>query len=951
MKNFFNKIWAWLKETTQKLITLIKAKKLISCIVGGVLVVAIACAIILPIALNGDKEKKPSNENNASYAYRIVVDVNGYGLRSVKVDLYDGETLVASEATNSNGYANFYDIEQKDYVVKVTAPNGYALQEDKTYKTGDLGTQLYIGLTPTGVISETAPNGTTYSLGDVVYDFSIQTSDNSTFTLSEVLEQKEMVMINFWATWCGPCQSEFPAMNNAYAEYQDKVAILAVSTTDDNSAVAGFKDGNGLAFDMAADTIGLQNKFNVGPIPHTVFIDRDGVVSFVHVGSMTSKTDFTSRFDLFCGLDYQTTIIAGDGSSAVDPDIEEENRVLPNVDAPAPSAIKKALNASDDFSYSWNDNDEYSWPWLASDEGYMYTPTTGLASSYAELYINFEITTANTALFFDYFVSSEPNYDVLYVLLDGLPVTDFSGANQRDWATCTAYVFNENELGKHTLQLIFLKDGETSVGEDIVKIKNLHFGTPDEITSNSSYIFRYAATQLNEDANATTQFKNYANVVYNETDGYYHVETVDGPILFAMMMQSTEVAFMPRPLWNQYHLWDLALNQMLVDDEGFSYKDDVEDYAWESNNNMVNPGYTPVTEELKELLDTIAYYVHGVIGEKFAGPYHENEWLEFCAYYQPYGATKQFKDPMGGITYHAAIPVYENVNNPINVPFAINPRGFKYVFVPEKSGVYNIASNTDSYGVDNRPDPECFFSADGGKTLRHYTDVANAKTYVDSSGVTLIDGNFSFYEYLEAGKKYYILCTTFLDSPAQYGLTVKYIGDTYRYLTAAATGPYSFNPDSEGGTNELFIPNAIDFIYADPEKEFVYAETNETAAGDGYYHYKHKDGSLGSIIYLETQNATSFFATDSLQSIVNGAAAYEETKRALYVNGKDYTDDVSKLCFKSLLNTGDLYGKVPVDKAVYDIIYTITTSAKYEGIWNSWLMMCYYYTSLSAPTK
>ena len=150
-----------------------------------------------------------------------------------------------------------------------------------------------------GPIMSEAPEGTVYTLGDQIYDFSITTCDGSTFTLSEVLKEKQLVMINFWATWCGPCKSEFPAMNNAYIEYKDKVEILAISITDSIADVNNFKTLQGITFPMANDSIRLQDMFNVAAIPYSVIIDRNGMIVTTHLGAMTQKSDFTTLFDKY----------------------------------------------------------------------------------------------------------------------------------------------------------------------------------------------------------------------------------------------------------------------------------------------------------------------------------------------------------------------------------------------------------------------------------------------------------------------------------------------------------------------------------------------------------------------------------------------------------------------------------------------------------------------------
>ena len=57
-------------------------------------------------------------------------------------------------------------------------------------------------------------------LGKPFPDFTIKDCEGNTFTLSEALKDHEAVLINFWATWCGPCRSEFPAINKVYHSLQ-----------------------------------------------------------------------------------------------------------------------------------------------------------------------------------------------------------------------------------------------------------------------------------------------------------------------------------------------------------------------------------------------------------------------------------------------------------------------------------------------------------------------------------------------------------------------------------------------------------------------------------------------------------------------------------------------------------------------------------------------------------
>ena len=104
-------------------------------------------------------------------------------------------------------------------------------------------------------------------LGKPLADFTAETIGGGSFTLSEALKEKELVIINLWATWCGPCGMEFPYMEEVYEQYQDRVEIIAqlfgvtvrriqqltqegVLPTTETDGVSGH-----IAFDETGDTI------------------------------------------------------------------------------------------------------------------------------------------------------------------------------------------------------------------------------------------------------------------------------------------------------------------------------------------------------------------------------------------------------------------------------------------------------------------------------------------------------------------------------------------------------------------------------------------------------------------------------------------------------------------------------------------------------------------------
>ena len=83
--------------------------------------------------------------------------------------------------------------------------------------------------------------------GRTLPDFSVNTIGGSTFTLSESLKTHDLVLINLWATWCGPCRMEFPYLETAWQQYGSRVDVIALSIEETDMMGAFISGGKYLA--------------------------------------------------------------------------------------------------------------------------------------------------------------------------------------------------------------------------------------------------------------------------------------------------------------------------------------------------------------------------------------------------------------------------------------------------------------------------------------------------------------------------------------------------------------------------------------------------------------------------------------------------------------------------------------------------------------------------------
>ncbi|MBQ7330719.1 MAG: TlpA family protein disulfide reductase [Oscillospiraceae bacterium] len=863
--------------------------------------------------------------------------------------------------TNADGKVSFNLPKKDGYAVVVSgAPKGYDVKEYYSFS----GAAANITLTSSLIKGESL-SGATLGLGDVMYDFTVTNADGKEVTLSNMLKEKDVVLLNFWYTTCSWCITEFPIMEEAYQMYKDDVGIIALDPLDAEALIPPFQKDMQLTFDMASCPAAWSASFGVAGYPTTVVIDRYGVICLVESGAITSLRPFMSMFDHFTADDYKQKICENGVSDLV-------TAVKPTHTMPSTEDISNAVNRGDiQVTYRAEDGAaaDVTWPFIIdkkNDQTCLKASNVGVDDSFAIIYADVTLK-AGQAIAFDYLISSEQGSDVLVVIVDDEDIYQISGTSQaEEWKSCYPWVATAD--GTYELALCYLKDESDAEGDDTVYVKNMRIVDQSQIDA-VSYIPRNAAVS------ADGFDYNYVEIFYNQADGYYHVGSVNGPLLLVDMMNYTQFS-------EEQTLWDIC-----YDGAAKNYYEALEDYFSYASNSSLS-GVCTVNSELCELLKKV---------DEAAGFDSEdnNEWLKLCKYYQVYGSgDAQLQDPIKGLAPFSAYKATLGknvVSNFFYYDHIIMPRGLLAEFVPSKSGVYRVTSRSESIqGVDG-----WIFDENHHELLVYEMD---ERLYSDNTEVSMV-------YYMEAGKKYYI-DIAFWD-PYEEGYIyydIEYIASSYKHFRLASPGYFTYDTNATGDAMYHLIAGGIKPVLGTDGK--YYEDLGKDANGNQKY---------GSLLYADFTGMTSLFSApiatvpaydDKGNAVLDangnptmvkgmidlGGFDLSKTEEDLYVisilnkhngdqaaadaylreywgeeydanaaayqikdvfagryhgKGQDYTAEM-KGYLNKIISTGgaEVRGCVVVDERLAELLQMLMDKYTFENVDHSWIKLCYYYDYL-----
>lgn len=134
-------------------------------------------------------------------------------------------------------------------------------------------------------------------------DFTLTSLSSESITLSEL--RGHPILVNLWASWCGPCRTEMPAIQRVYDQYREQgFVVLAVNATlqDSTQAANAFVDEFGFTFPVLLDVDGrVASLYRLRAFPSSYFVDANGIIREVVLGGPMNEALLATRVEQLLG--------------------------------------------------------------------------------------------------------------------------------------------------------------------------------------------------------------------------------------------------------------------------------------------------------------------------------------------------------------------------------------------------------------------------------------------------------------------------------------------------------------------------------------------------------------------------------------------------------------------------------------------------------------------------
>lgn len=265
--------------------------------------VAMTMAFAMVMALTGCVAEPPAPKETEFTV--TVTNLAGTPLEKCKVEVYSDDAMtnmVYTGITDKTGQIRFTDVAPADQYVATVSRIHTGYKVEQYYRLAGECTQI---LLKPRVMTDADMDSVKYTLGDPVMDFSVTTPDGEV-VLSQLLQEKKVVVLNFWFLNCAPCKMEFQYLQEGFEQVKENVALLALNPYDGTQEdVVSFRETNGYSFTMSKCDPRWADMMKVESYPTTVVIDRFGNICLIHTGMINSTQEFLDMVNYFTTDDYE----------------------------------------------------------------------------------------------------------------------------------------------------------------------------------------------------------------------------------------------------------------------------------------------------------------------------------------------------------------------------------------------------------------------------------------------------------------------------------------------------------------------------------------------------------------------------------------------------------------------------------------------------------------------